>query len=473
MITTVEKLSTNKVKIRFEADAQTLEAGMQKAYLKLRGRINVPGFRKGKAPRKMIENMYGEGFLYEEALEAIFPDAYEAAVKEHELITVDRPSVDIEQIQTGEPLIFSAEVFVRPEVTLGEYKGIEVPKHEHLVTEADVDRKVEEARERVSRMVEVDDRPVQNGDTVELDYAGSVDGVAFAGGTAEHQTLSIGSNQFIPGFKEQMIGMAVGEERDLSVTFPAEYHAEELAGKEAVFHVKVHGIQVKELPAVDDDFVKDVSEFDTVDAYKADIRAKMDADNAEHIKQAFENAAIDAVVNNATIDVPEPMVERQVDRLVRDFEMRLMYQGMRMEDFLRYTGGDMQSVRGQYHEQALRNVKAELVLDAICKAEMIEAAQSEIDAEMQRYAEQGKKSLEEFKQTLSEQDLTYFGDMAKVQKALDLITSSAVPVAEKHDHHDDHDQDHDHDHDEAIEDAEAQSAKAPITRRVKPKGEEA
>ncbi len=434
MITTVEKLSSNKVKIRFEADAETFEKGIAQAYLKLRGRINVPGFRKGKAPRKLIENMYGESFFYEEALEALFPDAYEQAIKEHDLHTVDRPSLDVEKMEAGEPLVFTAEVFVRPEVKLGAYKGLEVPKHEHPVTDEDVEKRIEADREKVSRMLDIEDGAVQDGDIVTLDYAGTVDGVAFAGGTAEQQKLTIGSGQFIPGFEEQMAGMKIGEERDLKVAFPKEYHAEELAGKDAVFHTKVHGIQRKELPALDDDFVRDVSEFDTVDAYKADIRAKLEADAAEHIKNAFENAAIDAAVENAELDVPEPMVQRQVDNMVRDFEMRLMYQGLRLQDFLQYTGQTPESLREQYHEQALLRVKGNLVLEAIAKAEGVEASDAEIDAEMTKYAEQSQKSLEDFKTGLSEDDRAYFEDVTKVNKVIKLLTDTAIPVAEHHDH---------------------------------------
>ncbi len=461
MITNVEKLSGNRIKIRFEADAETFEKGIQQAYLKLRNRVQVPGFRKGKAPRKLIENMYGEAFFYEEALEALFPDAYEQAVREHDLRVVDRPQLDVEQMEGGQPLIFFAEVAVYPEVTLGQYKGLEVPKHEHPVTDADVNQKVDEAREKVSRMLDIEDAPVANGDIVTLDYAGSVDGVAFEGGTAEGQKLTIGSGQFIPGFEEQMIGLSIGEERDLNVSFPAEYQAQELAGKAAVFHVKVHGIQRKELPEVDDDFVRDVSEFDTVDAYKADIRAKLEADAAEHVKNAFENACIDAAVATTTVDIPEAMVQRQIDNMVRDFEMRLMYQGMRMDDFLKYTGQTRESMRDQYHEQATMRAKAEVVLEAIAKAEGIEATEADIDAEIQRYADRRQQSVEELKKTLSPNDQEYFGDVAKINKVLALLTESAIPVAEHHDH----DHGHDHDHEHGDEASAQEDEKEPARRR--------
>jgi len=431
MVTSVERLPGNKVKIRFEADAEVFEQGLQKAYLKLRGRVQIHGFRKGKAPRRMIENMYGEAFFYDEALESLFPDAYEAAVKEHDLRVVDRPSVDVEQMEGGKPLIFTAEVFVYPEVQLGEYKGLKVAKEERPVTDEDIDRQVEAAREKVSRMLDIEEEPVALGDVVTLDYAGTVDGVAFEGGTAQDQQLTIGSGQFIPGFEEQMTGMRAGEERDLSVTFPADYHDEALSGKDALFHVTLRAIQRKELPEVDDDFACDVSEFDTVDAYKADIRATLKADAAGQAKAAFENACVEAAVELATLDIPEPMAERRIDDLVREFEMRLVYQGMDLETFLQYSGQTAESLRERYREQALARAKAEVVLDAIAKAEGIEPTEEDIDAEIQRYAEGRKQPLEETKGMLSENDKSYFADAAKTAKVLALLTESAIPVAIK------------------------------------------
>jgi trigger factor len=272
---TVEKLSTNKVKITFQIPAEAFDEAMQKSFLKNRGRINVPGFRKGKAPRKLIESMFGEGVFYDDAFDSLFPEAYQTAVKENDLMPVDQPQVDIGQIGSGKELQFTCEVYVHPEVTLGEYKNLTVATHEHPVTDEMVKERVERDRERVSRLVDITDRSVEQGDTVNLDYMGTVDGVAFEGGTAKDQTLVIGSNQFIPGFEEQMAGIAIGEEKDLNVKFPEEYHAKELAGKDAVFHVKVNGIQKKELPELDDDFAMDVSDFNTFADYENDIRAKL------------------------------------------------------------------------------------------------------------------------------------------------------------------------------------------------------
>lgn len=427
MSVTIEQLEGNKVKVRFEVDAETFEKGMQKAYIKNRGRINVPGFRKGKAPRKLIENMYGESVFYDDAFDAVFPEVYGKALEDKLFDPVAQPALqDIEQIGSGMPLIFTAEVYVQPEVTLGEYKGVSAHKHDHPVTDEDVERQVEAAREKQARMLDIEDRPVQDDDIVKLDYAGSVDGVPFDGCTAEDQQLTIGSGQFIPGFEEQLVGAKVGEEKDINVTFPTEYHAEELAGKDAVFHVKIHGIQVKELPELDDEFAKDVSEFDTLDAYRADIRKKLEDDAARHVKEAFENDVVDQVVENAVVDVPPPMVDREVDRMLREFQMRLMYQGMRMEDFLQYTGQTEEMMREQYSQQAEKRVKTDLVLSAIEEAEGITATEEEVDQETQKYADQVQKSLEETKKDLSEDDLAYFGNAAKREKTVKMLTDAAV-----------------------------------------------
>ena len=426
MSTTVEKMTSNKVKLTFEVDGATFEAAVQKAYVKNRGRINVPGFRKGKAPRKVIENLYGEGVFYDDAFEDIFPDVYRAAIDEHKLQPVDRPSVDIQEIGAGKNLVFTAEVFVRPDVTLGQYKGLEVKKDVHEVTDEEVDAQVNQAREKQAREIDVDDRAVENGDIVNLNYAGTVNGVAFEGGTAENQTLTIGSGMFIPGFEEQMIGMCICEERDLSVKFPEEYHAAELAGKDAVFHVKVNSIKTRELPEADDEFAKDVSEFDTLADYKADIRAKLQKEADDRAEVAFENAIVDAAVANATLDVPEAMIESQIDNMLQDFKMRLAYQGLKFEDFIKYTGQTEEAVRAQYKEEAERRVKGELVLEAIKNAEGIEASEEEIDAEIAKYAEQIKRDVEEVKKDLAAADKSYFADSVTVRKTIDLLKETAA-----------------------------------------------
>ena len=408
MSTTVEKIASNKVKLYFDVESAKFDEAMAKAYLKVRNQVTIPGFRKGKAPRKMIENMYGEGIFYDEAFELIFDEVYGPAVEEKKIEVVDRPEIEIQEIGAGKNLKFTCEVFVKPDVTLGEYKGVAVKKETTIVTDVEVDARVEEERNKQATEIEVEDRAVAEGDTVNLDYAGTVDGVAFAGGTAKDQTLKIGSGSFIPGFEEQMIGMNIGEEKDLQVTFPQQYHAEELAGKAAVFHVKVNSITETQLPALDDDFAKDISEFDTLDEYKADIRAKLEAQAAERDNNNFTNAVIEKVLENAEVMIPEAMIERQIDSMMRDFEYRLMGNGLKLDDFIKYTGSDMQAFRENYRGQAIKSVKAHLVLEAIEKAENIDATVEQIDKQLEAFAAQTGKTVEEFKATLSESDIEYF-----------------------------------------------------------------
>lgn len=425
MSTTVEKISSNKVKLSFDIDAAKFDEAMGKAYIKVRGQVAIPGFRKGHAPRKMIETMYGEGVFYDEAFELIFDEVYGPAIDENKLEVVDRPQVDIQQIGTGKNLQFTCEVFVKPDVTLGEYKGVEVKKEHSLVTEDDVNAEVEKERNKQAAEVAVDDRAVAEGDTVNLDYSGSVDGVKFAGGTAEGQTLKIGSHTFIPGFEEQMVGMNIGEEKDLNVTFPTEYHAAELAGKEAVFHVKVNGITETQLPALDDDFAKDISEFDTLDAYKADVRAKLEAQAAERDNNAFTNAVIEKVMANATVEIPDAMVERQIDSMVRNFEARLAQQGLKLADFMKYTGQDEKSFRNQYRDQAEKSVRANLVLEAVENAEKFEATEEEIDAEIEKFAKQIGQNVEDLKKNLTEGDREYFKADVIRDKAVKFLCDNA------------------------------------------------
>lgn len=425
MSTTVEKISSNKVKLSFDIDAAKFDEAMGKAYIKVRGQVAIPGFRKGHAPRKMIENMYGEGVFYDEAFELIFDEVYGPAIDENKLEVVDRPQVDIQQIGTGKNLQFTCEVFVKPDVTLGEYKGVEVKKEHTLVTEDDVNAEIEKERNKQAAEVSVDDRAVAEGDTVNLDYSGSVDGVKFAGGTAEGQTLKIGSHTFIPGFEEQMVGMNIGEEKDLNVTFPTEYHAPDLAGKEAVFHVKVNSITETQLPALDDDFAKDISEFDTLDAYKADVRAKLEAQAAERDNNAFTNAVIEKVMANATVEIPDAMVERQIDSMVRNFEARLAQQGLKLADFMKYTGQDEKSFRNQYRDQAEKSVRANLVLEAVENVEKFEAAEEEIDAEIEKFAKQIGQNVEDIKKNLTEGDREYFKADVIRDKAVKFLCDNA------------------------------------------------
>ena len=427
---TYEKLSGNKAKLTFTVPAEQFDEAMQQAFLKLRKRINVPGFRKGKAPRKMIETLYGESIFYDDAFEIVFPDVYRAAVEEYDLKPVDQPQIDLDEIGAGKDLKFHLEVFVRPDVTLGDYKALEVEADLQKLTDEMVDARIEEDRKKASRTVDVDDRPVQDGDTVNLDYAGSVDGVAFAGGTAQGQTLTIGSHQFIPGFEEQMIGMQIGEEKDLNVKFPDEYHAEELKGKDAVFHVKVNGIQVTEVPELDDDFAADISEFDTFKAYKDSIVSELTERVRKNNDIATENALVEKAAENAQIDIPEAMIEDQANYMVREMAMRMSYQGLRMEDYMKYTGQTPDDLKRMYKPEAEKRVRADLVIDAIRKAEKIEPTEEDIEKAIEEQAKQMGQDVETFRKNLTDEQKDYLKDNAAIRLVLDLLKKDAK-VSEK------------------------------------------
>ena len=429
---TMEKLEGSKVKLTIEVSAEQFEAATQKAYQKAGKRFNVPGFRKGKAPRKVIENMYGPLAFFDDAFDIVYPEAYQAAIAEQGVEPVDRPDVSIETLPDGEnPLVFSLVVAVKPEVELGAYKGIEVEKRAYNVTDDEVDAAIAQLQEGVARMVDVD-RPVENGDTVNLDYSGSVDGVKFDGGTAQGQTLTIGSGQFIPGFEEQMVGMAVGEEKDIEVTFPEEYHAENLAGKKAVFSVKVNGIQVKELPTLDDEFAKDVSEYDTLEALRDAKRQELLEQAEKNAKIQKENDVVRKAVENATVEVPDAMVERQIDSFLQDMGYRLQMQGISLEDYLKYTNTEISALRDQYRADAALRVKSQLVLEAISKAEAIEATPEEIGDKVAEYAKQfGNMTVEDFEKNLQADDRQYFADQVVVEKTLALLVENAKEVAPK------------------------------------------
>ncbi|MEE0766068.1 MAG: trigger factor [Christensenellales bacterium] len=428
----MEKLEGSKVKLTIEVSAEQFEAATQKAYQKAGKRFNVPGFRKGKAPRKVIENMYGPLAFFDDAFDIVYPEAYQAAIAEQGVEPVDRPDVSIETLPEGEtPLVFSLVVAVKPEVELGAYKGIEVEKRAYNVTDDEVDAAIAQLQEGVARMVDVD-RPVENGDTVNLDYSGSVDGVKFDGGTAQGQTLTIGSGQFIPGFEEQMVGMAVGEEKDIEVTFPEEYHAENLAGKKAVFAVKVNGIQVKELPTLDDEFAKDVSEYDTLEALRDAKRQELLEQAEKNAKIQKENDVVRKAVENATVEVPDAMVERQIDSFLQDMGYRLQMQGISLEDYLKYTNTEISALRDQYRADAALRVKSQLVLEAISKAEAIEATPEEIGDKVAEYAKQfGNMTVEDFEKNLQADDRQYFADQVVVEKTLALLVENAKEVAPK------------------------------------------
>ena len=426
MQTTFEKLSSNKVKLTFVVESAKFDEGIKKAYAKNAKKFNIPGFRRGKAPQKVIENYYGEGVFYEDAFDEIFPEIYRAALEEHNVDVVDRPELDVEQIGKGQELKFSVEVYVRPDVKLGEYKGIGVEKTVDEVTEDDVNADIERARDRAARYIEVTDRAAKLDDQVNIDYSGFLGEEQFAGGTAQGHDLVLGSGSFIPGFEDQLVGAEVGQELDVNVTFPEQYHAEELAGKAVVFKVKVNGIQEKEMPALDEDFVKEVSETaNTVEEYKAEVRARLEKNAADRAENAFENAVIEKIVEAAEVDIPEAMIEDQITNMLRDMEMRLMYQGMRFDDYLKYTGQTVEQVRDMYKTPAGERVKTQLVIEAIRAAEGIEATEEEVDAEMGKYADQNRKSLDEFKATLSDDDKKYFADITALQKTVEFVKANA------------------------------------------------
>ncbi|MDY3279946.1 MAG: trigger factor [Eubacteriales bacterium] len=423
---TVEKISGNQVKIAFEIASDKFDEAVQKAYLKVRGKVNVPGFRKGKAPRKLIENMYGEGVFYDDAFDILFPAEYEAAVKENNLQVVDRPEVDtVDQIGVGKDLKFVVKVFVKPEVELGQYKGLKATKYIHKVTEEEIDNRIQRDVEKATTMADVTDRAVENGDTVNLDYAGTVDGVAFEGGTAQGQTLEIGSGRFIPGFEEQMIGMQLGEEKDLQVKFPEEYHAENLKGKDAVFHVKVNGIQTKVKPALDDDFAADVSEFDTFDAYKANIEKELNEQAQKNADVQLENELVQQAVDAADCDIPDAMIEDEIDVMLREMKMRMMYQGFKFEDYLKYTGQTEDQIKEMYRPEAKNRVKMQLVLEAMVKAEGIEPTDEDVEKVIADEAQRMGRDVEEFKKTLSDRQQQYLRENAAIRKVVDLVVASA------------------------------------------------
>ncbi|MBQ5987298.1 MAG: trigger factor [Clostridia bacterium] len=424
----LEMLEGNKAKLTIKIDADVFEKAIQEAYRKTGSRYTVQGFRKGKTPRKIIETYYGAGVFYEDAFDAVWGEAYDAAVEEHKLIPVDQPSLDINSIGK-DGVEFTATVQLQPDVTLGAYKGLSVPKTNTEVTDADVDKALEDEREKQARFTDVE-RPAENGDRLLLDYSGSVNGEKFDGGTAEDQTLVLGSGAFIPGFEEQLVGTKAGEQKDITVTFPAEYHAENLAGKEAVFACNVKAVQVKELPEIDDDLIADISEFDTVADWKADKKAKMLEEKQKAAAVARENAAIDGACANATVDIPAVMIDRQVDYMVRDLEYRLSGSGLDMNTYCQYLGTTVDEMKKNFRPDAEHRVKMQLVIEAIVKAENLSASDEDMQAEIERYAEENGMVVEDLTAKLTEGDKNYFRERATVDKAVRLIADSAVETDE-------------------------------------------
>lgn len=423
----IEKLDNNKVKLEIEVDAKQFDEAMQKAYIKNRGQITIPGFRKGKAPRKIIESYYGEGVFYEDAINEACPKAYDDAIKENGIEPVDQPTIDIVQIGEGQNLIFTAEVTVKPDAELGQYKGIEITKVEYNVTDQDIDAQLENTREQNVRWISVEDRAAKEGDRLTIDYKGYVDGEAFEGGTAENQTLEIGSGTFIPGFEEQLVGMNVEDEKEIQVTFPEEYHAENLKGKDATFEVKLHEIKEKELPELDDEFIKDISEFDTIDEYKEDLKKNMVESAQDREKREMENQLLEKVVENTKVDIPEIMVETEIDAIVRDMDFRMRYQGMDLNTYLEMMNTSIGDFRSQFRDEAYNRVKLRLTLEQIIKAEGIEASDQDLEDEYSKLAEQYNIEVDKVKKDYQGQEDGLKNSLA-IQKAVDFLMEHAVIV---------------------------------------------
>ena len=422
----VEKLEKSMAKLTIEVSAEEFNAAIDKAYKKNRNRIAMPGFRKGKAPRAMIEKMYGAGIFYEDAANIIIPDAYENAAKESELEIVSQPEIAVEQIEKDKTFIFTATVATKPEVTLGDYNGIEVEKKTAEVTDEELTAEIDRVRESNSRMITVDDRATQDGDTVVIDFDGYVDGEQFEGGKAENYSLVLGSHSFIDNFEDQLIGKNIGDDVEVNVTFPDEYQSVELQGKPAVFKVKIHEIKVKELPELDDDFAQDVSECDTLDEYKEDLKKKLLENKEAANKRAKEDDVISKIIENATMEIAEPMVETQARQMAQEFAQRLQAQGLSVEQYMQFTGLTPQKMMEELKPQALQRIQSRLVLEAVVAAEKIESTQEEIDKEIENMASVYQMEVDKLKELVGEEERKQIGLDLAVQKAVELVVDAAV-----------------------------------------------
>lgn len=421
----VEKLEHNMAKLTIEVPETELEAAIEKAYQKQKKSISLPGFRKGKAPRVMIEKMYGKGVFLEDAANSLIPVQYSMAAGESGLEIVSQPTIDVTQLEPGKPFIFTAEVAVKPEVTLGEYKGVEVEKQNTEVLDEEVDAEIFKERESNSRMIDVEDRAVENGDTVNLDFEGFVDGEAFEGGKGEGYPLVIGSNTFIPGFEEQLIGANIDEEKEVNVTFPEDYQAEELKGKAAVFKCKVNRIQKKELPEVDDEFAKDVSEFDTLEEYKADIRKKLAEEKEKDAQRAKEDAVINKIIETSEMDIPDAMVDAQIDQMADDFGRRMQSQGLSLEQYFQFTGLTMEKLRDELKPQALKRIQTRLILEKIAEVEDIQPTDEQVDEEIAKMAEMYKMEADKLKEMIGEYEMAQMKKDMAVQQAVTFVADAA------------------------------------------------
>lgn len=422
----VEKLEHNMAKLTVEVAAEDVEKALQAAYLKQRKQINIPGFRKGKVPRQMIEKMYGPEVFYDEAANNMTPDAYAKAYDESELDIVSQPKIEVVQMEKGKPFIFTAEVATKPEVTLGDYKGLKVDKVSTRVTQKEVDEEIEKERERNARTIEVTDRAVQDKDEVTLDFEGFVDGVAFEGGKGEDYPLTIGSGSFIPGFEEQLIGAEIDKEVEVNVTFPKEYHSEELAGKDATFKCTVHTIKAKELPELDDEFASEVSECETMDAYRAEVKKNIKERKERTGKEKKENQAVDQAIENAQMDIPEAMIEFQVRQMADDFARRIQQQGLTVEQYFQFTGMTAEKMMEEMRPQAEKSIKTRLVLEAIVKAENIEVSDERVEEELTKMAEAYQMEVEKLKEFMGENEKKQIKEDLAVQEAITLLVNESV-----------------------------------------------
>ena len=423
----VEQLEEkNMVKLVIEATAEEFEAGLNTAYNKSKSKINVPGFRKGKAPRKIIEQLYGQEVFFEDAANAIIPDAYAKACIESELDIVSQPKISVTQLEKGKPFVFEAEVAVRPEVELGNYKGVEVSKIDTEATDADVEEEIKKVAEQNSRTITVEDRAVKDGDMTVIDFEGFIDGEAFEGGKGENYPLTIGSHSFIDNFEDQIIGMNIGDEKEINVTFPEDYHAEELKGKPATFKVSVKEIKEKQLPDIDDDFAQDVSDFDTLDEYKANLKKKIAERKEAEAKKQKETEAIEKIVADSKMDIPQAMIDTQVTRMAEDFAQRLQQQGLSLEMYFKYTGLTAEKILDDMKPEAVKRIQNSLVLEAVAKAENIQVSDDEFNAELSKMAEMYKMEVDKIKEFMGESEEKQMRDDIAIQKAVDLIVSSAV-----------------------------------------------
>ena len=424
----VEKLEKNMAKLTIEVSAEDLDKAMEKAYQKQKSRISLPGFRKGKAPRKTIESMYGKGVFMEDAVNSLVPQEYTKALGECDLEIVSQPEINVTQMEPGKALIFTADVAVKPEVTLGDYKGVEVPKSEIAVTDEEVDAEVKKEQDKNARTVAVEDRAAANGDITTIDFEGFVDGVAFEGGKGTDYALTLGSGTFIPGFEDQLVGANTGDHVEVKVTFPEEYQAKELAGKEAVFQCDVKKIETKEVPELDDEFAKDVSEFDTLAEYKEDVKKKLTEKKEKEARTAKENAAVDKAIENAQMDIPELMTKTECRQMMDDFSRRMQQQGLSMEQYFQFTGQSMDKMMEDMKPQALKRIQTRLVLEKVAEAENIQPSEEEITEEIQKMADAYKMEADKIREAIGESGLEQMKKDMAVQKAVTVIADAAVEV---------------------------------------------